>query len=97
MKQGWLTGFVDNVGNIMYYKIFTTDTMEEIPRSRIISAAKNFKLTPTESGDYDLEMGAPSPIIKSLSEDQKLKLKELFDMVDQDGIELLELIGRSYL
>ena len=97
MKQSRLAGFAENAGKIMCCKIFTADTMEEIPRSRVVSAAEDFKLTLTESSDYDLEIRAPSPIIKSLSEDQKLKLKELFGTMDQDGIEPSELIERSYL
>ena len=46
--------------------------MKEIPTSRVISAAEDFKLSLKESGDFDLEIGSPTSIIKSLSENQSL-------------------------
>ena len=75
-KLGWFAGFAENVGNIMCCKIFTADSQEMIPRSRVISAAKDFPLDTTDSDKHDIEMGKEKiPIIKSFSEDQKQKCK----------------------
>ena len=77
------------------------ETGEVVHRSRVISATgdPSFKVqNPTDTTDYDIEIGSPStPVIKSLTEDQQVKLKELFGSSSQDDIHPSDLIGRSYL
>ena len=65
---------------------------------KVISAAKDFPIDTTDSGKHDIEMGKENfSVIKSFSEDQKQKLKELFGMKDLKDIHPSDLVGRTYL
>ena len=97
-KLGWFAGFEENIGNIMCCKIFTANTQKMIPRSRVISAAKDFSLGPPDSQEHDIKIGEQHvPHIKSFSEVQKQKLMDFFGMKDLEDIHPSDLVGRSYL
>ena len=97
-KLGRFVGFAENIGNVMCCKILTEDTEELIPRSRVESAAKDVQTTPVKSEGQDIEMGNQTPdFIKSFSEDQKQKLKDLFGTGNHDDIDPSDLVGKSYL
>ena len=82
----------------MCCKIFTANTKEYIPRSRVISATNDFPIRLLDSQEHDIEIGEQHvPHIKSFSEVQKQKLIELFGMKDLEDINPSDLIGRSYL
>ena len=66
-KLGWFAGFEENIGNVMYCKIFTAETYKIIPRSRIISAAKDFPVRLTDSQEHNIEMGSNMFPISSYS------------------------------
>ena len=74
------------------------ETGEIVHRSRVVSATGDPSFETQASSDpteHDIEMGSPNtPIIKSLTEDQQTKLKELFGTSSQSDIPTSDLIGR---
>ena len=80
-KVGRFVGFAKNVGNVMCALILTEDTHELLPRACLHaadeSAIKN-KCAYLDSIDGDVESKDNTPIvIKSLTDQQQAKLKEL--------------------